>query len=46
MRTSSVEVPLPLMDAGVKVADAFEGSPAADRPTDPVKPFTAVTVTE
>jgi hypothetical protein len=45
-RTSTVEAPLPLIDAGVKVADAFEGNPVADRPTDPENPLTPLTVTE
>jgi hypothetical protein len=44
--TSTVEVPAPLIDAGVNVADAFAGSPVADKSTGPAKPFTAVTVTE
>ena len=29
--TSSVDVPAPLTDAGVKIADAFAGNPVADR---------------
>ena len=44
--TVSVEVPLPLMVPGEKLAVAPAGNPVALRVTVPVNPFRAPTVTE
>ena len=43
--TFNVEEPAPLIDAGVKLADAPDGSPVALNATVPVNPFWAVVVT-
>src|SRR5262249_7708319 len=43
--TFKVEEPVPLMDAGVKLADAPDGSPLTLSPTVPVNPFCALVVT-
>ena len=43
--TVKVEEPAPLIEAGLKLAEAPDGNPLALSATDPVKPFCAPTVT-
>ncbi len=43
--TVMVEVPLPVMDGGLKLLDVREGKPLTLKFTVPANPFTAVTVT-
>ena len=43
--TSKLDVPAPLTDAGVNVAEAFAGNPDRDKSTVPVNPFSAPIVT-
>ena len=40
--TVMVEVPAPVIDVGLKLAETPEGKPLADRATMPLKPFKAL----